>query len=78
MYLTGLWTGRVKMNLFCCKFSACVHIIAQINPSKSTLAQQLPPTPRHWSCRSCTWRIWWCNNDKRIQSIDNFTQIHTS
>lgn len=44
-YLACLRTVWVKLDLLGSKFSSCVHIIAQIDPAKGTLAQELPPAP---------------------------------
>lgn len=51
-YLACLRTVRVKLDLLGSKFSSCVHIVAQIDPAKGTLAQELPPTPIDGGTRS--------------------------
>lgn len=51
-YLACLRTIWVKLDLLRSKFTSCVHIIAQIDPAKGTLTQELPPTPINGSTRS--------------------------
>lgn len=51
-YLACLRTIWVKLDLLRSKFTSCVHIIAQIDPAKGTLTQELPPTPIDGSTRS--------------------------
>lgn len=51
-YLACLRTVWVKLDLLGSKFTSCVHVIAQIDPAKGTLAQELPPTPIDGGTRS--------------------------
>lgn len=51
-YLACLRTIWVKLDLLRSKFTSCVHIIAQIDPAKGTLTQELSPTPINGSTRS--------------------------
>lgn len=51
-YLACLRTVRVKLDLLGSKFTSCVHIIAQIDPAKGTLAQEFPPAPIDGGTRS--------------------------
>lgn len=48
-HLAGLRTVRIKLDLLGSQLPPSVHIIAQVNLTKRTLAQKLSSAPRHWS-----------------------------
>lgn len=48
-HLTGLGTLRIKLDLLGSQLPPSIHIVTQVNATKRSLAQELPPPPRHRS-----------------------------
>lgn len=54
-YLAGLWTLRIKLDLFDRQFPSGICIVAEVHPSKGSLAQELSQPPVGWSARGCSY-----------------------
>lgn len=50
-YLAGLWTLRIKLDLFDRQFTSSICIVAKVHTSEGSLAQQLSKPPVGWSAR---------------------------